>query len=130
MGERLDLDAAARLMDAAEVLRDDAGDLRWLLEVFAARFEELLPNHVEVTREGVLRRRVRAISLQLGDQYFECRIRPDGGLETLTAPVRQDIVGRRHPLPVPEWVALMEKAIEREVGRTGDDRDALNRLLP
>ena len=130
MGDGLDLGAATRLIDAAEVLRQDAGDVRWLVDEFARTFEELLPDRVEVTRTGLVRRHVRAFSIRLGHDYFECRTGAGGSLETLTAPVRHDIVGRRRPVPVADWVARLERTLEREVLRTGEDRDALNRLLP
>lgn len=130
MGYGLDAAATGRLIDAAEVLREDSGDVRWLVDAFAVRLEELLPHNVEVRRDGVVRRRVRSISLCLGSRYFECRPHDDRGLETFTASVGRDIVGRRRRIPVAAWVTLLERTLEQEMERTGEDRDALGRLLP
>jgi hypothetical protein len=132
--EGLDLAAAERLLDAAEVLREESGDVLWLLAAFAQRMEDLLPDHVEVTRRGMLRRDVERLAVRLGGDYFECRAaRPGGGpgaLRTFTASIHGEVISRRRPCPVNTWITRLERALTRELAHSAQDRDALNRLLP
>lgn len=128
MEEPLGLGLASRLELAADTLREQAEDLRWLVDALALRLEMLLPGQVTVER-GFLRRRVRRLTIQVGDRHFECRPLADGRIETLCADVRRGIIGRRQEVPAHVWVQRLEAALDGAAEGAGAERDAMGRLV-
>ena len=118
-----------RLRQAADALREESADVRWLLEELAAQLEALLPGRVRIERKGALQRHVRSISVQLGEQLFECRRMPGGAVEVHCARELRGILTRPRRVPLALWVDRLEQALAAEVRRAEDTRDALKRLV-
>src|SRR5260370_1038450 len=94
----------AQLVEAADLLREEAADVRLQLEQLAAQLEVLLPEQVEVRREPGLQRRLRSLTVQIGSQCFECRVLPGGQIEAQHARRLRGIMTRPHAVPLPIWV--------------------------
>ncbi|HEX4215772.1 MAG TPA: hypothetical protein VIA06_20835 [Candidatus Dormibacteraeota bacterium] len=119
-----------RLEMAAEALRLQEADADWLLESLAFRLEQLLPERVSIRRGGLIRPRVRGLTVLADGQEFRCAALVGGALGASLAPVRKGIYGRPRRVPVQEWVRLLEQALEREAQRVDTDREGLNRIVP
>lgn len=118
-----------RLRQAADALREESADVRWLLDQLAAQLEALLPGRVRIDREGALHRHVRSFSIQIGEHHFECRRLPGGAVEAHCARELRGILTRPRSVPLALWVDQLEQALTAEVRRAEDTRDALNRLV-
>jgi hypothetical protein len=126
----IDHDLVARLEDAAGALREGDLDVRWMVELLAVKLEAILPEQIHVDRHGLLRRRVRALTVSTPSRLFECRVPASGGLETSVAEVRRGIAGRAQAVPVRVWVEALQGALASELARSDAEREALGRLVP
>jgi hypothetical protein len=130
MDEPVELDLTGRLEDVAHALRAGDADVRWLLEMLAARLESILPDQVEVERVGVVRRHVRGLVLRTPTLHLECRLAPGGGLATSIAEVQRGIAGRAREVPPARWAEALEGVMLAELARSDAERKALDRLVP
>lgn len=108
-------------------IRADAAEHGQTLELVARKFEIALPDQC-VVRRGGLRRRVNAVELHLGEERFSLlRSGIDVVAERETA--IHDMRRERLALPLGEWLAALEAALQREAERSADVRAALDRLV-
>jgi hypothetical protein len=118
---------------SAAGLRADGTDLRISVEVLASKLESSLPGRTRVERRGggLLGRgekRVRRLEVELGGcsyelmssgERVECsRERRVGGISI-----------KREPLDPDAWVAALTAELQEEAQRSGQAREALEKLV-
>ncbi len=115
----------------AASLRVDSSDVHAFVESLAAKLEQAVPAHVEVTRQrsGLFGPKlVRRLSLQAADQRFELRTE-GAGVQTSCARVSGGIVLKTEPLETDAWLTAVGAALAAEGRRSETTRQALERLL-
>lgn len=123
----LELDLAA-----AEV-RADREDTHALIEAFAARLEDALPQLAVVKRRrvgGLLSKRseVDRIQVTLDDQRFELD-HSGGGCHCMRHTVVRGITLKREELPVADWMRALVSEVTRTAAAGEQSRIALESLL-
>jgi hypothetical protein len=116
----------------AASLRADSSDLETFVEALATKLEASFPGHVKVERKGSRFvpgvRRVRRISLPLGDSTFELE-HDAGRVSCSKRAVVRGIALRTEELPLDIWVDTLSAALVAEAGSSASARAALERLV-
>lgn len=114
--------------ELAGALRADARDLKTFLEVLAAKLESALPEATRVERGGLFSKRVRRVSVDLGEHRYELAAEGDRLSPSRSNAVR-GIVLKREPLALDEWIAELSRELSTAAQRSERARLALERLL-
>lgn len=114
--------------ELAGALRADARDLKTFLEVLAAKLESALPEATRVERGGLFSKRVRRVSVDLGEHRYELAAEGDRLSPSRSNAVR-GIVLKREPLALDEWIAELSRELSVAAQRSERARLALERLL-
>ncbi|MGH7666588.1 MAG: hypothetical protein ACRENY_04465 [Candidatus Dormibacteria bacterium] len=116
----------------AAALRADSADLSTFLEVVASKFESALPQRTKVEREGGglrrRRRRVRRITVDLGELHFEL-VGAGGAVAARCTRVVRGIALKSEALNLDAWLQQLAGALTAQAGASSQDRVALQRLL-
>jgi hypothetical protein len=115
----------------AASLRADAGDLRTFVEALAAKLEGAFPDRVRVERAGGFlggRKRVRAITLRLGDDEYRLET-DDGPAQCRRRVLVRGIALKNEELTLDEWIDAISGALVAEARDSERSRAALARLL-
>jgi hypothetical protein len=113
----------------AASLRADARDVDAFVEALATKLEQSFPDRVDVDRGGFLGgKRVRALSVELGDNRFELE-RERGRVECRRRNVVRGIALRNDELSLDDWIDDLSRRLVEEAGRSERARAALERLL-
>lgn len=117
----------------AASLRADAGDLSHFVEALASKLEQALPASTRVDRRArrLLSRDkvVRRLEVSVGDRRYALDF--DGAVECNAerATKVRGIVVKTEPLGVDEWIDALARDLAAEADRSGQARQALERLL-
>ncbi|MGB0094496.1 MAG: hypothetical protein WBP81_18440 [Solirubrobacteraceae bacterium] len=116
----------------AASLRADSSDVGAFVEGLAAKLEDLLPGRVKVQRgrRGMFGPKlVKRIALDAGGERLEL-VRTEGdAVETRLARISGGIVLKTEPLGTDAWLVALGEALSQEAARSGQIRQALERLL-
>jgi hypothetical protein len=126
-------DASPNFDLTAAGLRADGSDLRVSIEVLASKLEQALPGHTRVERQGggLLHRgekHLRSLRVELDGASFQLAV--DG--DRLDCARERQVGGvsiKRELLDPAAWVSALADALRVEATRSGQARQALERLL-
>ncbi len=106
-------------------------DQQSLLEQLAVLLESALPGQVTVSRKGGLfgPKRVAGLSVEAGGYRYSLQQGRGDALEAGRQQVVRGVVLRTDELPVERWLEELGTALDAELRRTSQGREALSRLL-
>ena len=100
---------------------------RYLTEL-ATRLSRALPGRVHVDRSGVLSKKVRAVTCDMGDKRYRVEA-DDGGTVCTVASVVRGVVIRTDERDLDAWLADLSHELTRAAEDSQEVRAALDRLL-
>lgn len=116
----------------AASLRADAGDVATFMESLATKLESTLPGSVSVYRwRGRMfgAKSVGKIVIDLGGERLELDARNAGRVEAKRARVSGGITLSSESISIDDWIDVLSEALSREAERSGQTREALEKLL-
>ena len=106
-------------------------DQHSLLEQLAGLLEAALPGQVTVSRKGGLfgPKHVGGVSVDVGDHRYTLQRGRGEALEASRQQVVRGVVLHTEELPIESWLGEVGAALDAELQRTSQGREALSRLL-
>lgn len=100
------------------------------VEELAAKLEGALPGQVTVERKGGLfgEKRVRRLTVTLGDQRYDLQVEK-AGPETTRAKAVRGIVLKTEPLTLDTWIDDLSRSLAEQARSSEQARLALERLI-
>jgi spore maturation protein SpmB len=111
-------------------LRADTADLSMFLDVIAVKLADALPDHTQVERTAWPRRRVRAVTVDLGtvgNRRF--RLQRGHGIQADIAHVVKGVTLSTQRVQVDEWLRALATSLAEFGAAQARGREALDRLL-
>jgi hypothetical protein len=122
-------DAGLRLGVAAALVRIYTADQRMFVERLARMLETALPSAVRVERGGWpwASKTVRRVTIDLGDQRYA--LAADTTVQASRTLRVRGIALKTEVLPVAQWLADLERAVDAHAGASDESRTALARIV-
>lgn len=108
-------------------LRADTADLSMFLDVIAGKLADALPGHTRVERTGWPRRRVRCVTVDLGERRF--RLHRAHGIEADVEHVVKGVTLSTQRVDVDRWLRALATSLADLAESQARGREALDRLL-
>ncbi len=127
-----ELDGPQQVELLAASLRANTSDLGAFVEALAAKLKGALPEQTTITRHNSLFSRehpVKDITVAFGEQHYILQREKQGQILAQRATKVRDIVLKREPISVEQWINEIAERLAQEAVRSAQTRSALEQFL-
>lgn len=129
MADDLEGQGWARLGVAAALGREYAADARGFLPYLARLLEGAMPEETQVRTQGLFKKTVVGVALDLGGTRYAIDDPGRGPLVAVRTQVVRGIALKTEPIPLEECLSELESALEARAGENASARRALGQML-